>query len=191
MKHPVPVVLLIIPAGLLIIALVVIFARFYSSALSGALFLETKQGGPSILVYTGLVLFPVIAGALMALAITILTKWEDRKFERLLKAGRKDQRILYRDFSRSLEIIEASIQKIRRSSEILKRQTEALQKLGGQLRENPLGEVTVEQSETRSVTLEDNVITDVQVIQPVDALIRQGLSPLLRPRQRLWFFPRK
>lgn len=192
MKHPVPVFLLIIPIGFLVIALTVLIASFYSPGFFNSLFLESRKGGPPVLMYIGLVLFPVIAGVIMGLAITILSKWEDRDYERLLKTGRNDQRLLYRDFTQSVENIETSIKKIRRSSEILKYHAGALRYLGEQLQEKSSPPtINVEQSETRSLTLENNIITDIHLIQPVEELIPPGLSQPPQIHQKQWFFPRK
>jgi hypothetical protein len=144
------------------------------------------------MIYIGLVLFPVLIGLIMGLVMNVLARRKDRKYENLLKSARKNQQAFSRDFSVSLESIEESIQKLRLCSEILKTQTGKLRELDRWFREkNGSPAVKVEKPETRSLTLENNVITDLRMIHPADEPILQELSPLLQSHQRSRFFPRK
>jgi hypothetical protein len=190
MKHPAPIFLFIVPLGLLVIVLAVCVILFYDHF--GALFFGPKTGNLRIMAYIGIVFFPVLTGLIMGLIISILARWEDRKYENLLQNAGESQRILYQDFSTGLESIETSIQKLQRCSEILKTQTEKIKALERQIRRQPgTQELTTEKTETRSVTLEDTVIRDLRVIHAADEPILQELFSVHRSHQRPWFFPRK
>jgi hypothetical protein len=192
MKHPVPVFLFVVLAGILAIALAVLTVHIYGFTHVDAMAADSKPEGSLILRYVFLVLFPVIIGIFMGLAVKALVKREERKHKPAPEPPRKDQRILFRDLSQSVASIEASIQKLRFASELLKRQAGDLKELARQLREKPgIPVAKTEKPETRSITLENNVIRDIQVIQPADELIPQGLSPFPQSHRSSWFFPRR
>jgi hypothetical protein len=194
MKHRAPVFLLIIPAGILVAALVLVMVRFFDPLVSflGSLFMGTKLGSTMLPFYLGAALIPIIAGTLMCLAVALLLRREEREDQRILTAAREAARPMYQDFSQCLESIDASIRKLHDASEKMRLHTGKLHELRQRMEEKRRAPaMKVEMPATSSVSLGTNVVADLRVIHPVDELIHQGLSPLPESHQSIWFFPHK
>jgi uncharacterized membrane protein YgaE (UPF0421/DUF939 family) len=194
MKHHLPIFLFIIPVGVLLIVLALVFALNLDRIVSvlSSVFLGRNSGNSEILFYVVVALVPVLSGTLMALAIIILSRNEDREYERLWKEARDTAPPFYDEFSRYCDSIDASIAKLRDASEKIKHQAEKLEGLSRSMAEkSALTVVKVEEPSIYSVTMEEAKVTNLRIIHPVDGLIPQEPVSLPQFHQKIWFFPRK
>jgi hypothetical protein len=198
MKRSIPSLALVILAGILIVGLAVIMARFFHPLMSfvSGMMMKAGKGNSQVLLYAGVALIPVIAGTLMGLVIVFVVKREDREYEEALKAAWDISGPLYEDFDRCLDSINASILRLQDTSRTMRHQTEELNNLGRRMgnKSSPPAvetEVAVAAPETCSATLANNVVEDVRILHPANALIPQELFPSPESRQKIWFFPHR
>jgi hypothetical protein len=134
---------------------------------------------------------PLAAGALIILAGVFIAGRGDRKFYRLLKATGGGGEPVYDEISRCLDSIDASILKLRESSEAMKINAGELNELsrwfGGEA--GPPEREPDGTTETR--TQGESVTIDVRLIHPADGPVPPGPFPLPESHQKIWFFPRK
>jgi hypothetical protein len=185
MKGPAPYFLLIIPIGILAAVLVLLFVRFFDpgGSLLGFLFMGARPGFSRLPLYIGVALIPIIAGILMGAAIFILVKREERKYEQMLSdAGEAACKEIFR----CRDSLDVSIVRLRNTSKKMRRYAEELTALSaraGKSLETP--GLKVEAAETRTVTLENNTVTDLRFIRTVDGLIPPGLFLLPQSHQKI------
>jgi hypothetical protein len=198
MKRSVPSLALVILAGILIVALAVIMARFFQPLMSflGGVLARAGVKNPMVLLYTGVALVPVAAGILMGLVIFFIVKREDREYDELMKAAWDVSEPLYEDFDRCLDSMNASILRLQGASRTMRRHAEELNELGRQIGKMSASpgqgtEAAVRAPETISATLANNTVGDVRVLRPTDALIPQELFPSPESHQKIWFFPHR
>jgi hypothetical protein len=191
MKSPAPFFLLIIPIGMLVVVLVLLCIHFLDPLvfLLESLFMKTRPGFARMPLYIGVVLIPVLAGLLMGAAIFILVKREDREYERMLNDA---EGAVYEEVSRRLDFLDFSISRLQHTSKRIRLHAEELTALSVKLGKSlEMPEVKADTTETRTITLENNTVTDLQFIRPAGGPIPPEPVPFPQSHQRRWFYPRK
>jgi hypothetical protein len=190
MKRHFPFFLLIIPAGILVIILVLILALNLNRIVSalGSSFWGTSR---ETLFYIAVALVPVISGTLMGAAIVLISKKEGQEYDRLREEARKGAPSVYKELTRYFDSIDASITKLRDVSEKIKRQTEAMEELERSIISYPPVPAREKNPAIYSVTTGDSKVTNLRVIHSAGGLIPQEPAPLPQSHQKIWFFPRK
>lgn len=194
MKRHFPAFLLIIPAGALVILLTLILTLNLDRIVSvlESLFLGTDRKNSPLLFYITIALVPVFSGALMGLVVIIISKKEDAEYQRLWEEACEEASPFYEELARYFDIIDASITKLRDTSEQIKNQAEAVEELGRSITANPdTTAVRAEETESYSVTTGESTVTNLRIVHPVDGLILQEPAPFPESHQKIWFFPRK
>jgi hypothetical protein len=193
MKRPV-VFAVFISFGVFAAALILLAARFFDPLASflNTVFLKEESGSAMMPFYVAVALILLAAGALISLVSIFFMDREDRKFYWSLKDTGGGGDPVYDEISRCLDSIDASITKLKESSEAMKINAGELNELsrwlGGEAEEP---EPEIGEPETRSATLGNSVAADIRLIRPVDSLVPPGPSPLPQSHQKIWFFPRK
>jgi hypothetical protein len=198
MKRSIPSWTLVVLAGVLIVALAIVLTRFFHPLVSffDEMMIKANIRNSRFFLYAGAILIPIIAGVLMSIVIILVTKKDDREYDEALNAMQDVSRPMYQDIDRSLDSMQNSILRLRDASEIMKRHAGELGRLRRQMedmapRPAEAEAVAVVEPETCSATLANNMVEDLRVLHPVEALTPQELAPLPESHQMKWFFPHK
>jgi hypothetical protein len=194
MKRRFPVFLLIVPIGALVILLALILTLNLDRIVSAleSSFLGANRKDSSTLFYIAVALVPIISGTLMGLAVIIVSKKEDEEYQQRWEESRAGNLSVYEEMAQCLDAIDASITKLRETSEELKDQAGAMEDLGRYFAaESDAAEVRAEEPEIYSLTMGNSKITNIRVIHPADGLTPQEPALFPQSHQTVWFFPHK
>jgi hypothetical protein len=192
-KHPFPVFLLIIPVGAFVILLALILTLNLDRIVSAleSLFLGANRKNSPVLFYIAVALVPVISGTLMGLAVIILSKKEDEEYQRRWEESRTGPSF-YEELARYFDAIDASIVKLRATSDEIKHQAGTVEDLGRYFAaESDTAGIRAEEPEIYSLTSGDSEITNIRIIHPVEGLTPQEPALFPQSHQTAWFFPHK
>ena len=206
MKH-FPVFLLVIFAGLLIMALMLFLALHLDTIVrvtGSLLFGENSRG--SGLFYAVAMAIPLSSGALMCLVIMLFSRAEEKRDEREREKAWRDSAGNLMKMIACVDSINLSIAKLRELSARLREQARRVSSFSGEMTGG--GEMTEEEPErygeknpapeTFSVTLEDSEVSGLRLIHPTGSgkkdlnapdPFRQERFPPPESHQKIWYFP--
>jgi hypothetical protein len=202
-----PVFLFIIPAGLVVVILALFFSLHLETIIPviDSWFPVADPKRPELLFYLSAVVIPMLSGVLMCLVIVLISRTEDKRFERERERARQCRTRYHArvqsEFTEYLDSIDASIVKLRDVSAQMKDQTRRLSSFGRGMtgkqqheEKPPAGAVR----STISTTLEDSRVSGLQIIHPADFYRKdlslrdpsqQELFPPHESHQKIWYFP--
>jgi hypothetical protein len=201
-----PVFLLIIPAGLVVVFLMLLLTLHLETIVSvvNSWFFGKDSRNSGLLFYLAAAMIPLLCGGFMCLAALIISRADDKKYEREWKAARRSDVMDQSEFMESVDSIDTSIVRLKDVSARMREQTRRLSSFccgtsreeAEPCKENPSSRTAVD---TLSVTMENSEVSGLQIIYPVqfsgkDINSREDSSPQepFPPHgshQKIWYFP--
>jgi hypothetical protein len=201
MKH-FPVFLLIIPAGLLVVMLMIPLSLHLETIIRVTGFLLFGENSPVsiLLFYVFSAAIPLLSGVLMCFVVMLVSRGEDKRYEREREEARRNGGGGRMEFMACFDSMNTSIEKLREISAQLRDQTKRLSSFGSETTggEQERYGADAFSRDTFSVTLEDSEVSGLRIIHPADFrekdfsppdTFRQESFPPPESHQKIWFFP--
>ncbi|MDR1287887.1 MAG: hypothetical protein LBK08_09795 [Treponema sp.] len=151
MKFQKPLAAAVVFSGIVIIFLVCVFTTGLHDISLALSRLFGSLWSSNAFMYAAAALVPLLAGALMLLVIFFVSRREEKEFAERLQAARKSADEYCGECMQRLDSMNASIARIRESSEKLKRETEKLFRLNQRLKNHGSSSVESISGETPAI----------------------------------------
>ncbi|MDR1900162.1 MAG: hypothetical protein LBQ55_09150 [Treponema sp.] len=201
-----PVFLFIIPAGLIVVILALFFSLHIETIIPviDSWFSDEDPERPELLFYLSAAAIPVLSGIFMCLVIVLISRTENKQFEREWERVRQCRARYHAgvesEFMENLDSINESIVKLREMSTRMKDQTKQLSSFGRDEKRRQDEEKPADSpgGETVSTTLENFEVSGLRIIHAADFYgkdinlqepSQQELFPPHESHQKIWYFP--